>query len=239
MKGAAVKRFIFALLTVAVGVIVVAGAVLIAQQRQAEPAVLAATVVGTAETPQGTLPHATLELSIYPQASAAVPGPTSGVNAIVAETDQDSWPFYWPSTTLELPAHTLVTMTVHQYDSAGAVYNPYFATVQGTVDGTAEFNGMKKPGIAPADVAHTFMIHQYPEGGQPYFFLNVPMEGVAADAPNEANGYPKPVDVTFSFITGDPGTYVWNCEDPCGDSFVQFGGVMSERGWMSGTVTVV
>jgi hypothetical protein len=234
-----VKRFLFAFLTVLVGVVVVGGAVMLTHSRQAQPAVLAATVVGTADTPQGTLPHATIELSIYPQASSAIPGPTNGVNAQIAATDQDTWPFYWPTTALQLPAHTLVTMTVHQYDSSGAVYNPFFAKVTGTVDGIAEFNGMKKSEIAPADVAHTFMIHQYPEGGQPNFFLNVPMLGVASDAPTQANGYPAPVDVTFSFITGDPGEYVWNCEDPCGNSYVQFGGVMSQRGWMSGTVSVV
>jgi hypothetical protein len=65
------------------------------------------------------------------------------------------------------------------------------------------------------------------------------MLGVAADAKNQPNGYPVPVDITFSFITGEPGSYVWNCEDPCGQSYQSFGGGMSERGWMSGTVTVV
>ena len=51
--------------------------------------------------------------------------------------------------------------------------------------------------------------------------------------------YPKPIEVTFSFRTKGPGKYVWNCEFPCGDgTYAKFGGPMSTRGWMSGTLTV-
>ena len=235
---AGVKRFLFAALTVLIGVVVVGGSAWLMHVRQAEPAVLEATVIGTADTPQGSMPHAAIELSIYPQAGS-VPGPTGGVNNVVQATDQDSWPFYWPSTSLQLPAHSLVTLTIHQYDSSSTPWNAFFAGVHGTVDGTAMYNGIAKSAIDPADVAHTFTIHQFPQGGQPNFFVSVPMMGVPANAKNEANGYPKPVDITFSFVTGDPGEYVWNCEDPCGQSYQSFGGVMSERGWMSGTVTVV
>ncbi len=230
------KRAFFAVLTVVIGAAVVAGSVLFLGKVQAEPAVLAATMVGTAQTPKGELPHATVELSIYPESSASVPGPTSGVNAAI---DNDGWPFYWPSTTLQLPANSLITMTVHQYDGSTTVWNPYFAKVHGTVDGTAVYNGKTQTDIEPDNVAHTFTIHQYPESTQPYFFVSVPMLAVPSTAKNEANGYPKAQDVTFSFITGAPGEYIWNCEDPCGNGYVDFGGVMSERGWMSGTVTVV
>jgi hypothetical protein len=65
------------------------------------------------------------------------------------------------------------------------------------------------------------------------------MLAVGNNAKNLANGYPKPEVMEFSFVTGAPGNYVWNCEDPCGNGYVMFGGVMSERGMMSGTVTVV
>ena len=230
------KRLLFTILTVLIGAGIVAGSAWIFSNRQAQPAVLAATMVGTAPTPVGTLPHATVDLSIYPQSSAAVPGPRSGVNAAI---DNFGWPFYWPSTSLQLPAHSLITMTVHQYDGATTVWNPYFANVHGTVDGTATYNGKVQTKIDPANVAHTFTIHQYPQSTQPNFFVSVPMLAAPDNAPNLANGYPKAQVITFSFITGAPGDYVWNCEDPCGNSYVDFGGVMSERGWMSGTVTVV
>jgi hypothetical protein len=45
--------------------------------------------------------------------------------------------------------------------------------------------------------------------------------------------------VRFSFMTGGPGKYVWNCEFPCGDgTYAKFGAPMSTRGYMSGTLTV-
>ncbi len=233
---AGVKRALFALITVLIGVVVVAGSVWGLNAAQAEPAVIEAKVVGTMTTPQGELPHATIELSIYPQSSPDVPGPSTGSTTYA---DTSDWPFYWPSTSLQLPANSVITMTVHQYDNASTLWNPFFAKVHGTLDGTATYNGTAKDGIEPKNVAHTFTIHQFPEDTQPDFFVSVPMLAVPDSAKNEANGYPKPQDITFTFITGDPGEYIWNCEDPCGDGYVAFGGVMSERGWMSGTVTVV
>jgi hypothetical protein len=93
--------------------------------------------------------------------------------------------------------------------------------------------------IPASNVAHTFTIHQYPESDQPYWFVSVPLPAQADNAKPLANGYPAPIDVTFSFMTGAPGKYVWNCEFPCGTGYVEFGGPMSQRGFMSGTVTVV
>ena len=223
-----VKRAFFTVVTVLVGVIVVAGSVWFLGNFQKEPAVLAATVVDAS--------HAKVELSIYPNNSAAIPGPETGVDATV---DNQGWPFYWPSTTLQLPANTLVTMTIHQYDGSTTVWNPYWAKVHGTVDGKATFNGKDQTEIEPANVAHTFTIHQYPQSGQPDFFLSVPLLAVPSNAKNGANGYPPAQDITFTFKTGGPGTYIWNCEDPCGNGYVDFGGPMSFRGYMSGTVTVV
>lgn len=230
------KRAFFAIVTVLIGAAVVAGSVVLLGNAQAEPAVLVATVVGTAKTDKGEVPHATVKLSIYPERSATVPGPQHGPGVGIEST---SWPFYWPSTTLQLPANSLITMTILQYDGSTTVWNEYFAKVHGTVDGMATYNGKAQRDIEADNVAHTFTLHQYPESTQPELFVSVPMLAVPNNAKNEANGYPKPQEITFSFMTGDPGEYVWNCEDPCGDGYVDFGGVMSERGWMSGTVTVV
>ena len=230
------------IVSVLIGVVIVAGSVFALNRAQAEPPFIAAKVVGTAQTPQGTLPHATLDLSIMPNTSADYPGPAGLVNAGIENngvTQSQGWPFYWPSTSIELPAHSLITIRVKQYDTSGTPWNPFWAEVHGTVDGTATYNGTAQAGIKPAEVAHTFTIHQYPESGQPTVFVSVPLMGVASNAKNEANGYPKPQVIEFSFITGDPGEYIWNCEDPCGDSYQNFGGVMQARGWMSGKITVV
>lgn len=233
------KRGLFALLTVLIGVIVVAGTALLVHSRGAEPPTISAKPAGKAQTAKGELNAATLELSIFPQASSSQPGPDipSGETTIVAASQ--GWPFYSPSTTIQLPAHSLVTVTIHQYDTGGQIYNPWLAKVSGTVDGVADYAGKKMTAIDPKNVAHTFTIHQFPQSTQPYLFVSVPVPAQSDKAPNEANGYPKPIDVTFSFITGDPGEYVWNCEFPCGNGYVEFGGPMSQRGFMSGTVTVV
>lgn len=233
------RRLIFSLLTVLVGAAVVGITVLGFSAGRDKPATLKAESTGTAQTPQGTLPAAELELSIYPNSSPAQPGPS--ISDPIAENASNSqgWPFYSPSTNLELPANSLVTITIHQYDTGGQIYNDYLASVQGTVDGKATYAGVAKDKIDPNNVAHTFTIHQYPESTQPDLFVNVPVPAQSSNAPADANGYPEPIDVTFSFVTGAPGEYIWNCEFPCGSGYVEFGGPMSQRGWMSGTVTVV
>ena len=236
------KRLLLAVVTVLIGVLVVGGSVAALAWGQEEPAFIEATVIGTADTPQGSRPHAALELSILPNTSAEYPGPAGAGNVLIEDdgvTQSEGWPFYWPSTSIKLPAHTLVTITVKQYDTSGTPLNDYWAQVHGTVDGTATFNGKPMTQIPPSQVAHTFTIHQYPDSGQPDVFLSVPMMGVPANAKNEANGYPAPQVIEFTFMTGDPGEYVWNCEDPCGDSYQNFGGVMQARGWMSGKIEVV
>lgn len=192
---------------------------------------LDAQVVGTAETPQGTLKHATLNLATYPDSMAGEHGASGGAHP--------DWVSYGPSTNLHLPAHALVTITIKQYDGGEAITNPYFAKVHGTVDGTMTVDGKKATETDPDSVGHTFTIHAAP-GNQDPLFVNVPLPAVSDDAENvPGTDYPAPHVVTFSFITGGPGQYVWNCEFPCGDEYyAKFGGPMSTQGYMSGTVTV-
>lgn len=236
------KRGVLAAVTVLAGILVVVGSILLLSFMQKEPAWLEATPAGTLQTPVGQLPHATLDLSIFPNTSSAYPGPSDATNTLI-ETNgvqqSEGWPFYWPSTSIKLPAHTAVTVTIKQYDGATPPWNTYWAKVHGTVDGTATYNGKAQSEIDPQNVAHTFTIHQYPQGGQDTIFVSVPMLAVPANAKNEANGYPAPQTIQFTFVTPGPGEYVWNCEDPCGDSYQQFGGVMQARGWMSGKIQVV
>lgn len=231
------KRVLAALVALVAGAGVVA---LIAWQGNAqsgEPPVLVAKADGTTvKTPLGELPHVTLAMDIYPQSGQDVPGPTEGVNAEYANL---GWPFYWPSTTLQVPANSVVTVTLRQYDSGGPIYNDFFAKAHGTLDGTITVDGKQVKEIDPSNVAHTFTIHNYPSADQPTLNVSVPLPAVSANAKNEANGYPKPHEVTFTFVVGEKGTYVWNCEFPCGSGYVEFGGPMSQRGWMSGTLEVV
>jgi hypothetical protein len=215
-----------------VGAAVVVGVtatVLSHDSAQASP--LTATVKGTAQTAQGVLPHAFLELATYPDSMAGEHGSDGGAHP--------NWVSYGPTSALRVPAHSLVTITISQYDAGEKITNPYFATVRGTIDGKMTIDGKTATQTDPDAVGHTFTIHAAPTNQDP-LFVSVPLPAGADDAPIAPNSdYPAPHVVTFSFITGGPGDYVWNCEFPCGDGYyAKFGGPMSTRGYMSGTFTV-
>jgi len=171
-----------------------------------------------------------MELATYPDSLAGEHGPGGG--------SQPDWVSYGPTTNLSVPAHSLVTITIKQYDSGGKITNPYFATVHGTVDGTETVNGKTVTDVNSDAVGHTFTVHALPTNQDP-LFVSVPLPALPDNAkPASGSNYPNPNVVTFSFVTDGPGNYVWNCEYPCGDGYVAFGGAMSTRGYMSGTLTV-
>lgn len=228
----AVRRTVAGLLSAVGGgavVVVLTGAVLHQGGPNATP--LRAVVKGTAQTSHGTLPHAFLDLSTYPDSMAGEHGGSGGPHP--------DWVSYGPSTDLKVPAHSLVTMTISQYDSGGTITNPFFAKVHGTVDGKMTINGKTTTHADPDSVGHTFTIHAAPTN-QDSLFVSVPLPAQADDAPTAPHSaYPAPIKVTFSFVTNGPGEYIWNCEFPCGDDYyAKFGGPMATRGYMSGTFTV-
>ena len=157
---------------------------------------------------------------------------------------QIDWVTYCPSTNFEVPANSLITVTIEQYDTSSGLVNDYFQQVQGTVGGIELVNGKPMSQIAIDDVAHTFTIQSRPNEAHP-LFVSVPLVGVPDNAPNavtiNGNPYPKPNVITFQFRTGPPGTYIWHCYVPCGsDRGAPFGfsGPMSTTGYMAGTLTV-
>jgi len=216
---------------VAAGVLVVVLAGTTLARAGTTPGLLHATVNGTAQTPVGVLPHAFLELATYPDSMAGEHGPDGG--------SKPDWVSYGPTTNLSVPAHSLVTITIKQYDTGGTITNPYFAEVNGTVDGTETVDGKTVSRVSPDAIGHTFTIHALPTNQDP-LFVSVPLPSLPDSAePAPGSDYPAPHVVTFSFVTGGPGEYVWNCEYPCGDgTYAKFGGPMSTRGYMSGTFTV-
>ncbi len=209
--------------------VVIAGTVL--SEAGATPGHLAATVSGTATTPQGTLPHAFLKIATYPDSMAGPHGRDGGTHP--------DWVTYGPTSNLSVPAHSLVTVTIDQYDSGGSLNNPYFATPWGTVGGSITVDGKTVTKADPDAIGHTFTIHALPTNQDP-LYVSVPLPAVADDAPTApGSDYPAPHVVTFSFITGGRGHYVWNCEYPCGDGYYAgFGGPMATQGYMSGTLDV-
>jgi hypothetical protein len=198
-----------------------------------EPGVLQATKTGTNS--------ATLNLSTFPDSQICHPD---------APNPQIGWVTYCPSTTWELPANSVITVVIKQYDSASGLYNDFFQKVQGTMGGIAMYNNKPRDQINGDDAAHTFTIQSTPDETNP-IFVSVPLLGVADNAPSNTNvtgidgnqyQYPAPNTIEFQFRTGPAGhTYIWHCYVPCGndrESPYGFSGPMATTGFMAGTITV-
>jgi len=225
------RRVVGCVGTIVVGALVVVGVGWVLHERPGPAQGAAVVVRGTVATPHGRAPHVFVHLSTYPDSMAGEHGADGG-----AEPD---WVSYGPTTTLSVPAHSLVTVTISQYDGGEKITNPYFARVHGTIGGTETVNGKTVTHADPGAIGHTFTLHAAPTAQSP-LFVSAPLPAVPDDAPlAPGSAYPRPIQVRFSFMTGGPGDYVWNCEFPCGDGYyAKFGGPMSTRGYMSGTLTV-
>lgn len=188
-----------------------------------------ATSLGTAVVNGQSLPHVALQFQTYPDSTGTVDGKQ------IHPSGNPSWPAYGLTNVYQVPAHALVTVTVRQYDSGGALNNPWFARVLGTVGNVAVVNGKVVSSIDPNNVGHTFTVRGAP-GTDPGFFLNVPLPAVPGNNQADNGQYET---VVFSFVSGSAGTYAWNCEFPCGSMVASFGGVMNAYGFMSGFIHVV
>jgi hypothetical protein len=141
------------------------------------------------------------------------------------------------STVFTLPANTLVHVTVYQYDGASGLRNNFFGRVQGVEGDTMQVDGKTVQSIDPSLASHTFAVAAY--------HLVVPLEGVADNAKNQCEQAPCGLDkahrtITFSFRTGAPGRYRWQCFVPCAAGFIfGFGGPMQTIGYMDGFLNVV
>jgi hypothetical protein len=144
----------------------------------------------------------------------------------------------WQHTTIfKVPANSLVHVTVFQYDGDSGLRNPFLARPQGVVGNTIQVDGKTVSAVNPDDASHTFAVAAY--------HLVVPLVGVADDAKNQCDQAPCGLDkahrtITFSFRTGAPGHYRWQCFVPCAAGFIYgFGGPMQTIGYMDGFLDVV
>jgi hypothetical protein len=100
-------------------------------------------------------------------------------------------------------------------------------------------DGQPTANVDPTNVSHTFTIHSIPQAGQDWLFVSVPITADNSTKVDSAGMALTPVVTTFSFMTPSrPGHYIWQCFDPCGSNYNGFGGPMSTKGYMSGTLTV-
>jgi hypothetical protein len=140
-------------------------------------------------------------------------------------------------TTYVLPAHAVVTVTVYNYDGQSGLRNPFIAQAQGTAGGVFTLDRKPTKTIGPDTASHIFAI--------PQLGVLVPVEGVADDAKNQCANAPcglatAHTTTTFTFHTGKPGLYRWQCFVPCAAGYIAgWGGPMQTVGYMDGFIKVV
>ncbi len=189
-------------------------------------------VPGTARAAQ-TSAGTNLYLATVAAAETTDPHPT-WVSYYVTSSHDTNWNH---ATTFVVPAHSLVHVTIFQFDGDSGLRNEFLSQAQGTVGGTMTLNGKAVSTINPNDAAHIFAI--------PQLGLSVPLEGVSSDAKNACGNAPCSLSmahntITFTFRTGGKGLFRWQCFVPCGAGTVfDFGGPMQTVGYMDGFLKVV
>lgn len=193
----------------------------------------------------------------FPKAVAAGPAPTNSegsnltletvaaVGKKLSRTHPD-WVSYlirsgghWVrNTNWNVPANSVVHVTLYQFDTPTGLRNPFLSQVQGTLTGTAMLDGKPFKTIEAEEASHTFAI--------PEFGVFVPLAGVPEEAKHpceEGPCEPSQFDhrtITFSFRTGGKGRFRWQCFVPCGAGwYFGNGGPMQTFGYMGGFVNVV
>ncbi len=165
-------------------------------------------------------------------------GPTEAPNhpdwvSYLVKTPSGQWK---RTTVFDLPAHATVHVTIYNFDGASGLRNPLFSRVQGVDGGVMTLDGKTVDSIPPADASHTFAV---PEMG-----IVVPLAPVPDNAKNPCGASPCPLSndhrtITFTFHTGAPGHYRWQCFVPCAAGFMYgFGGPMQTIGYMDGFLNV-
>jgi len=141
------------------------------------------------------------------------------------------------ATIFTLPAHALVHVTVYQFDSATGLRNAFLARPEGVVGNVIGIDGKIVSVIDPSLTSHTFVVSA--------LHLVVPLPGVADNAKNTCSQAPCSLalahrTITFSFRTGAPGRFRWQCFVPCAAGFIYgLGGPMQTIGYMDGFLNVV
>ena len=228
--GRRIRRWPGLLVTAAGAIVVVAltWGLLSAHTYRPSSGAQVAKSLGSAVVDGKAIRHVALQFSFYPFANGTVGG------VPIHPHGNWTWPTIGPTSDFQVPAHTLVTVTVRQYDGGATITDPWFATVRGTVGDVATVDGRVVHGIDPTSIGHTFLLRSLP-GLSPTFLVNVPFPAVADHWSDQG---PSHVTV-FSFVSGPKGTYAWNCEFPCGQMVAMGGAAMSTNGYMSGYLHVV
>ena len=176
----------------------------------------------------------TAQLTLKTEAAVGPQGANKSWVSYLIKNPQGEWVH---STNFKVPAHSLVRVTVYQFDGESGLRNPFLSQVHGTVGNKMRVNGKLMGSIDPDAASHTFAV--------PQMGLIVPLVGVPEEEPNQCEEGPCLLDqthetITFMFRTGKPGHYRWQCFVPCAAGFLYgFGGPMQTIGYMDGFLQVV
>lgn len=201
----------------------------------------------------GVFLYVDLYLTAVPSSAAAVNtanGPQLYIATVAAAATDDphpTWVSYYSvdaqsqhwvhATTYDVPANSLVHVTIFQYDSQTGLRNEFLGQARGIVGGTFMNNGKPTVVIDPTTASHVFSI--------PQLGISVPLEGISSSAKNPCANAPCSLSndhytVSFSFRTHQKGLFRWQCFVPCAAGFIQgFGGPMQTEGYMGGYLKVV
>jgi hypothetical protein len=174
-----------------------------------------------------------LYLATVPAAEASDAHPT-WVSYYSVNASSGDWRH---ATTYVLPAHTLVHVTIYEYDTQTGLRNPFLAQSEGTIGNNFTLDGKGTQAIGPDTASHVFAI--------PNLGISVPLQGPASNAKNLCGNAPCSLHnahttTTFAFRTPARGLYRWQCFVPCGAGFIEgWGGPMQTVGYMEGYIQVV
>lgn len=185
-------------------------------------------------TPQTSGKEVTLKIE-----TVAAVGPTLSPHPDwVSYLVQDPKTNKWVRTTVwKLPAHATVHVTIYNFDGASGLRNPIFSRPQGVVGNRMVVDGKTLDALPPDDASHTFAV--------PQLGIVIPVAPVADNAKNTCDYAPCGMDkahrtIQFTFHTGAPGHYQWQCFVPCAFGWIDgFGGPMQTLGYMDGFLDVI
>jgi hypothetical protein len=140
------------------------------------------------------------------------------------------------STVLDVPAHSTIHVTIYNFDTATGLRNPFWGQPLGTGGASIKVDGKSMKVLDPGLASHTFTI--------PDLGVSVALKGISDNAKNPCAVAPCSLSfdhttTTFTFQSGNPGKYRWQCFVPCAFKFILGnGGPMQSLGWMDGYLMV-